>query len=105
MFKRTVYEIKREIQNYNEQAKKLYEENIELAIANDAECIQRNKNELRTVKTSLNVLKEELERREKESIKKLESVDGCGDPIENRGIMYRSLLRGEQIPEGIKFKR
>ncbi len=98
---RTIYEIKREIQNYNEQAKKLYEENIELALANDAEGIKRNKNELKTVEMSLNVLKEELERREKESIKKLELVNGCEDPTENRGIMYRSLLKGEQIPDGV----
>ena len=44
--KRTVYEIKREIQNYNEQLQKLYSENVEFALANDSEGITRNKKDI-----------------------------------------------------------
>ena len=44
--KRTVYEIKREMQNYNEQLQKLYSENVELALANDSEGITRNKKDI-----------------------------------------------------------
>ena len=41
MSKRTVYEIKRELQNFNEQLQKLYSENVELALSNDSEGITK----------------------------------------------------------------
>lgn len=97
--KRTVYEIKREIQNYNEQLKKLYDENIDFALANDSEGITRTKKDIDTITASLEVLKAELDRREKESIKVPVEQD---NPIENKGIMYRSILKGEPVPEDIK---
>ena len=97
--KRTVYEIKREMQNYNEQLQKLYSENVELALANDSEGITRNKKDIDTITTSLEVLKAELERREKESIKIPVKED---NPIENKGVMYRSLIKGEPVPEEIR---
>ncbi len=65
MSKRTVYEIKRELQNFNEQLQKLYSENVELALSNDSEGITRNKKDIDTITTSLEVLKGELERRKK----------------------------------------
>ena len=97
--KRTVYEIKREIQNYNEQLKKLYDENIEFALVNDSEGISRNKKDIDTITSSLEVLNAELERREKELIKVPVEQD---NPIENKGIMYRSILKGEPVPDDIK---
>ena len=97
--KRTVYEIKREIQNYNEQLQKLYSENVEFALANDSEGITRNKKDIDTITSSLEVLKAELERREKESIK---IPTGNDDPINNKAIFYRSILTRETIPENVK---
>ena len=97
--KRTVYEIKREIQNYNEQLKKLYDENIEFALANDSEGISRNKKDIDTITSSLEVLKGELERREKESIK---IPTGDDNPINNKAIFYRSILTRDPIPENVK---
>lgn len=96
---KTIYEIKREIQNYSEQLKKLHNENVDLALSGDAEGIARTKKEIDTISVSLNVLKEELERREKESIK---IPVGEDNPIENRGIMYRSIIKGEPVPEDIR---
>lgn len=95
---RTVYEIKREIQNYSEQAQKLYNENIELALSNNAEGIEENKEELRTIEVSLNVLKEELERREKE----IKTPVYTNDPINNKGILYRNIILGKPIPDDVK---
>ena len=97
--KRTVYEIKREIQNYNEQLQKLYSENVEFALANDSEGITRNKKDIDTITSSLEVLKAELERREKESIKVQVNND---DPIICRGIYYKSIISGNEIPEDVK---
>lgn len=99
MSKRTVYEIKRELQNFNEQLQKLYSENIELALSNDSEGITRNKKDIDTITTSLEVLKGELERREKESIKVQINND---DPIICRGIYYKSIILGNEIPEDVK---
>ncbi len=99
MSKRTVYEIKRELQNFNEQLQKLYSENVELALSNDSEGITRNKKDIDTITTSLEVLKGELERREKESIKVQINND---DPIICRGIYYKSIILGNEIPEDVK---
>lgn len=99
MSKRTVYEIKRETQNYTEQLKKLYNENIEFALANDCEGIKRTKKDIDTITTSLEVLKAELERREKESIKMPINND---DPVICRGIYYKSIILGNEIPEDVK---
>lgn len=99
MSKRTVYEIKRELQNFNEQLQKLYSENVELALSNDSEGIIRNKKDIDTITTSLEVLKGELERREKESIKVQINND---DPIICRGIYYKSIILGNEIPEDVK---
>lgn len=97
--KRTVYEIKREIQNYNEQLKKLYDENIEFALANDSEGITRTQKDIDSVTASLEVLKAELERREKQNTFKPINND---DPVICRGIYYKSIIAGNQIPEDVK---
>ena len=97
--KRTVYEIKREIQNYNEQLKKLYDENIEFALANASEGITRTQKDIDTVTASLEVLKAELERREKQNTFKPINND---DPVICRGIYYKSIIAGNQIPEDVK---
>lgn len=101
MVKRTVYEIKQEIRNYTEQMRKLHDETIELALKNDAEGIKRNEKDINTVETSLNVLKKELERREKEAAETFEKIDGS-DPIQNKGVLYRSIISGNPIPEEVK---
>ena len=97
--KRTVYEIKREIQNYNEQLKKLYDENIEFALANDSEGITRTQKDIDSVTASIEVLKSELERREKQNTFKPINND---DPVICRGIYYKSIIAGNQIPEDVK---
>lgn len=96
---KTIYEIKREIQNYSEQLKKLHNENLEFALAGDAEGITRTRKDIDNINTSLEVLKEELERREKQNTFKPINND---DPIICRGIYYKSIIAGNEIPEDIK---
>ena len=95
---RMIYEIKREQQNFKEQLKKLYEENTEHALACNFEAIERNKKEIASIETSLNVLSEELNRRERETKIPVHT----NNPINNRAVFYRSILNKETIPEEIK---
>ena len=96
---KTIYEIKREIQNYSEQLKKLHNENVDFALSGNAEGITRTKKEIDTISVSLGVLKEELERREKQNTFKPINND---DPVICRGSYYKSIITGNEIPEEVK---
>lgn len=91
---RTVYEIKRELQNLDEQYIKLNEETITRAMELDSEAVKKNQDEMEKIQTSRSVLRDELEKRQKEVEKNLRKVD-TENPIESRGNIYRSILNGE----------
>lgn len=91
---RTVYEIKRELQNLDEQYIKLNEETITRAMELDSEAVKKNQDEMEKIQTSRSVLRDELEKRQKEAEKNLRKVD-TENPIESRGNIYRSILNGE----------
>lgn len=101
MSKKTTYELKRDLQMFNDQYIKLNEDMINEASKGNAEAVTRMKKELEEIDISRKTLKEEVDRRQNEDIKNLELISGGDDPIENRGIMYRSILRGESIPDEI----
>lgn len=101
MSKKTTYQLKRDLQVFNEQSIKLNEEMIDQATKGNSQEVVRIKDELANIEISRKAIKEELDKREKEDIENLELVDKY-NPIENRGTIYRSILKGESIPDNIK---